>query len=179
MVRRFLLTIALLSWGCETHSQIYTAGSFKALPREGTKIVVQGNVRTGREMAERWLQDRGLIVLHRTDPVDSSVLCKTCNEEQAALAKTLFQGAEQAVTVQSSRLRDPDRIVVFVQSLSVRTQEELWNSTAWEQFPEGLSGEEAEAKIALLTCHALATVWRYRPAGYPTNTSRDLCNIHL
>ena len=177
MVRRVLLTMAVLSWGCATHVQIYTTGSFKALPREGTKIFVQGNARTGREMAERWLQDRGLIVLHGPDAADSSVLCKTCHDEQAALAKT--QGAEQAVSVQSSRLRDPDRLVVFVQSLSIHTKEEVWNSTAWEQFPEGLPSEEAEAKIALLTCHALATVWRYRPAGYPTNTSRDLCNIHL
>lgn len=179
MVRRFLLTIALLSWGCTTPVQIYTTGSFKALPREGTHIVVQGNVPRGRDMAEHWLQDRGLIVLHRPDSADSSVSCKTCNEERTALSKTLFQGAEQLVSVQSSRVKDPDRIVVFVQSLSLQTKDELWNGTAWEQFPEGLSGEEAETKIALLTCHALATVWRYRPAGYPTNTSMDLCHIHL
>jgi hypothetical protein len=78
-----------------------------------------------------------------------------------------------------TRNKDPEQLTVSVESLSVHNEDNLWNGTARKDFPADVSGELLDTNLELLSCHALATVWRYRPAGYLSDASRDYCYYHF
>ena len=172
-----VLTLGLLSPSCTTDlHQIYTAGSFRAIPGEGTSVLVWADDPTVHNTVQTWLRNQGLTVAEMTLPRQEMESCEGC-ERKTVLSQARLLKAGQVVFARLSRSENPDRLEIFIQSLSVKTEEDLWNATARENLPADVVGEQLHANIARLSCHALATVWRYRPAGYvgKTSTSIDYC----
>ena len=179
--RLLLLALALLSWGCtEDLRHVYTAGSFRAIPGEGTRVVVRAEDPTVRKVVQEWLRNHGLTVLDMTVPRQETESCQGC-ERKVVLSQARLLKAEQVVFAHSSRTENPDQLAIFIQSLSAHNEEDLWNGTARESFPADVSGEHLQRDLTVLSCHALATVWRYRAAGYLSgmSISRDYCHFQL
>lgn len=176
-----LLTLGLLSPGCTADlHRIYTAASFKAIPEEGTGVLVWAEDPTVRKVVQTWLRNHGLIILEAPLPQQETESCQGC-ERKAALSQARSLKAEQVVFAHSTRNDNPGQLAVFIQSLSAQNEDDLWNGTARENLPADVSGEQLHSNLTLLSCHALATVWRYRSAGYlgETSTSRDYCHFRL
>jgi hypothetical protein len=174
-----LLILGLLSAGCATDlHHIYTTGSFRAIPGETTSVFVWAEDPTVRQAVQTWLRGQGLIVLNTTSPRQEAESCLGC-ERKAALSQARSLKAEQVVLAYSSRNKDPEQLAVSVQGLSVHDEEDVWSGTARKDFPADITGELLQADLTLLSCHALATVWRYRPAGYLSDASKDYCYYHF
>ena len=64
-MRWFLFVIlGVLSAGCTPDfHHIYTAGSFRAIPEESTRVAVWAEDPTVRQAVQTWLRGHGLIVL--------------------------------------------------------------------------------------------------------------------
>ncbi len=172
-----VLIAGLLSSNCATdYHHIYTAGSFRAIPGEETSVLVWADDPTVHRTVQTWLRNHGLIVVDMTSPRQEMESCQGC-ERKTVLSQARLLKADQVVFAQLSRSENPDRLEIFIQSLSVKTEEDLWNGTARRNLPVDVVGEQLETNVARLSCHALATVWRYRPAGYlsKTSTSKDYC----
>jgi len=174
-----LLILGFLSAGCtpDLH-HIYTTGSFRAIPEEATRVAVWAEDPTVRQAVQTWLRGHGLIVLDTALPRQETESCQDC-ERKAALSQARSLKAEQVVLAYLSRNKDPEQLAVSVQSLSVRNEEDLWNGMARKNLPMDVVGEQLHMSITLLSCHALATVWRYRPAGYLSDISKDYCYYHF
>jgi hypothetical protein len=173
------LMLGILSSGCTTDlNHIYTAGSFRTIPGEGKGILVWAENAAVRETVQMWLRNHGLIILDQARPLQKTESCQDC-DSRTVLAHAKSLKAEQVVFARFSREENPDQLAVFIQALSVQNEEDLWNSMARKNFPADITGEQLQANLVVLTCHALATVWRYRPAGYLRNTSRDYCHYRL
>lgn len=179
MRRSLILIIATLSISCakDLH-HIYTAGSFRAIPGEGKGILVWAENAAVRETVQMWLRNHGLIILEQARPLQETESCQDC-DSRTVLAHAKSLKAEQVVFARFSREENPDQLAVFIQALSVQNEEDLWNSMARKTFPADIAGEQLQANLVVLTCHALATVWRYRPAGYLRNASTDYCHYRL
>lgn len=174
-----LLILGLLSAGCAPDfHHIYTAGSFKTIPEEGTRVAVWANDPIVHQAVQTWLRSHGLIVLDTALPRQETESCEGC-ERKAALSQAGLLKAEQVVLAYLSRNKDPEQLAVSVQSLSVPNEVDLWNGMARKNLPVDVVGEQLHMSITLLSCHALATVWRYRPAGYLSDTSKDYCYYHF
>ena len=174
-----LLIVGVLSSGCAgDFNRIYTAGSFRAIPGEGTSVFVWAEDPAVRAMVQTWLRGHGLIVVDAASAPQERESCQGC-ERKAALSQAKSLKADQVVLVYSTRNKDPEQLAVSVQSLSVHNEENLWNGTARKDFPADASGELLHRNLELLSCHALATVWRYRPAGYLSDASKDYCYYHF
>ncbi len=174
-----LLIVGLLSSGCVGDlNHIYTAGSFRAIPGEGTSLFVWAEDPTLRKVVETWLRGHKLIVLGTASPRQEAESCAGC-EQQAALSQARSLKAEQVVLAYSSQNKDTEQLTVSIQSLFVQNEQDAWSGLARMDVPAGVSGELLQAKLRLLSCHVLATVWRYRPAGYLSDASKDYCYFHL
>ncbi|MDF0675207.1 MAG: hypothetical protein P0120_12845 [Nitrospira sp.] len=174
-----LLIVGLLSSGCVGDlNHIYTAGSFRAIPGEATSVFVWAEDPTVRKAVQTWLRGHKLIILDATSPRQEAESCAGC-ERTAALSQARSLKAEQVVLAYSSRKKDMEQLTVSVQSLFVQDEEDAWSGMARGDVPADASGELLQANLRLLACHALATVWRYRPAGYLSDASKDYCYFHL
>ncbi|HJR76184.1 MAG TPA: hypothetical protein VJ805_04395 [Nitrospiraceae bacterium] len=173
------LILGLLSSGCAgDFNRIHTAGSFRTVPGEGTSMFVWAEDPTVRKAVQTWLRSHGLIVLDTTLPRNEGEPCPGC-ERKAALSEARLLKAEQVVIAYTSRNENPEQLSVSVQSLSAQNEEDLWSGTARKNLPADISGELLQTNLTLLSCHALATVWRYRPAGYLSDASKDYCYYHF
>jgi len=174
-----LLIVGLLSSGCVGDlNHIYTGGSFRAIPGEGTSLFVWAEDPALRKAVQTWLQGHKLIVLDTASPRQEVESCDGC-ERNAALSQARSLKAEQVVLVYSSQNKDTEQLTVTVQSLFVWNEQDAWSGLARMDVPADVSGELLQVNLRLLACHALATVWRYRPAGYLSDASRDYCYFHL
>ena len=175
-MRWFLfVTLGILSAGCTPDfHHIYTAGSFRVIPEEATRVAVWAEDPTVRQAVQTWLRGHGLIVLDTAFLRQDTESCQDC-ERKAALSQAKLLKAEQVILASLAWNKDPEQLAVSVQSLSVRNEEDLWNGMARKSVSADLVGEQLQTNITLLSCHALATVWRYRPAGYLNDASKDYC----
>lgn len=174
-----LLIVGLLSSGCVGDlNHIYTAGSFRVIPGEGTSLFVWAEDPTVRKAVQIWLRGHRLIVLDATSPRQEVESCNGC-ERNAALFQARSLKAEQVVLAYSSQNKDMEQLTVSIQSLFVQNEQDAWSGLARMDVPADVSGELLQTNLRLLACHALATVWRYRPAGYLGDASRDYCYFHL
>ena len=171
--------LGFLSSGCTPDfHHIYTNGSFRTIPEEATRVAVWAEDPTVRQAVQRWLRGHGLVVLDTAFLRQETESCQEC-ERKAALSQARQLKAEQVILAYLSRNTDPEQLAVSVQSLSVHNEEDLWNGMARKNLSADLTGESLHASITLLSCHALATVWRYRPAGYLNDPSKDYCYYHF
>jgi TusA-related sulfurtransferase len=162
--RILLLFFALHA--CSSATPVYTTGSYTRLPPHGMRIVVAANDPAVANTVRQWLEDRELVVVH-ADFESAS--------EKSVLNHGAQLGAQQAVLVESNRTARPARMEITIKGLSIPDGRDMWSGRAWNALPADVFGEEAQRNAETLTCHALATIWRYRPAGIPVNPSNDPC----
>lgn len=174
-----LVIVGLLSSGCAGDlNHIYTAGSFRTIPGEDTRVFVWAEDPTLGKAVQTWLRGHKVIVLDVTSSRQEAESCAGC-ERMAALSRARSLKAEQVVLAYSSQDKDMEQLTVSVQSLFVQNEADAWSGMARSDVSADISGELLQANLRLLACHALATVWRYRPAGYLSNASTDYCYFHL
>jgi hypothetical protein len=169
--------------GCRTEIHPVTTGSFKALPATGERVLVEGSEPAVVTAIAAWLEDRGLIVIERKElrPYLGNDTLRQCGEDCARTALidgARALGADELIVTQSSRLHAPDRLAVSLQGFAVRTGEDLWNASGQLVIPHtALNEERITQELATVACHALATVWGYRSAGFISESSVDFCHL--
>jgi len=174
----FVMTI-----GCRAEIHPVTTGSFKALPSTGERVLVEGSELAVVNAVAAWLEDRGLIVIEQElRPYLGNDTLRQCGEDcfrTAMIGGARALGADELILTQSSRPHAPDRLAVSLQGLAVRTGEDLWNASGQLVIPHtALNEAQITQELATVACHALATVWGYRPAGVTSESSVDFCHLH-
>jgi hypothetical protein len=178
------LALFALTIGCRAEIHPVTTGSFKALPSPGERVLVEGSELGVVNAVAAWLEDRGLIVIAQKElrqDMGNDTL-RQCGEDcfrTAMIERARALGADELIFTQSSRLHAPDRLAVSLQGLAVRTGENLWNASGQLVIPHtALNEQQITQELATVACHALATVWGYRPAGgLTTESSVDFCHL--
>lgn len=179
-----LLAFFAITVGCRAEIlHPVTTGSFKAVPSTGERVLVEGCELAVVNAVAAWVEDRGLIVIKQNEPrqsLDSDTLCQRGGESfrKAMIEGARALGADGLILTQSSRLQEPDRLAVSLQGLAVRTGEDLWNASGQLMMPyTALDEKQIRQELATVACHALATVWGYRSAGFMTESSEDFCHL--
>jgi hypothetical protein len=135
------------------------------------RVVLLTNEEALTASVRQWLEDRNLEVIHA-----ATTDCVRCGADALANNGPSF---EDAVLVEASRAPALHRMIVTVRGLSKTDARDLWSGTAWNHLPADVGGEEAERNAVTLSCHALGTIWRYRPGGITLSRSLDLCHRHV
>jgi hypothetical protein len=179
----FWLAFFAMSIGCRAEIHPVTTGSLKALPSTGERVVVEGSELAVVNAVAAWLENRGVIVIERTElrqylGNDTLRQCGADCVRTAMIEGARGLGADELILMQSSRLHAPDRLAVSLQGLAVQTGEDLWNASGQLAIPyTALNEEQITQELATVACHALATMWGYRPAGVITERSVDFCHL--
>jgi hypothetical protein len=168
----WVLLLGLVLGGCSASLEpIYTSGSYTRLPRDDMRVVLLTNEKALTASVRQWLEDRHLEVIHA-----ATTDCVRC---EADALRTNGPSFDDAVLVEAIRASALHRMIVTVRGLPKTGARDLWSGTAWNHLPPDVGGEEAERNAVTLSCHALGTIWRYRPAGITLNRSLDLCHRHI
>ena len=177
------LAFFAMTIGCRAEIHPVTTGSFRALPSTGERVVVEGNELAVVNAVAAWLGERGLIVIEQNELRQylGHDTLRQCGEDcfrTAMIDGARALGADELIHMQSSRLHAPDRLAVSLQGLAVQTGEDLWNASGQLVILHtALNEEQITRELATVACHALATVWGYRPAGFTTESSVDFCHL--
>jgi hypothetical protein len=177
------LAFFAMTIGCRAEIHPITTGSFRALPSTGERVVVEGNELAVVNAVAAWLGERGLIVIEQNELRQylGHDTLRQCGENcfrTAMIDGARALGADELIHMQSSRLHAPDRLAVSLQGLAVQTGEDLWNASGQLVILHtALNEEQITRELATVACHALATVWGYRPAGFTTESSVDFCHL--
>jgi hypothetical protein len=177
------LAFFAMTIGCRAEIHPVTTGSFKALPSTGERVLVKGSELAVVNAVAAWLEDRGLIVIEQNELRQylGNDTLRHCGEDcfrTAMIDGARALGADELILTQSSRQQAPDRLAVSLQGLAVRTGEDLWNASGQLVIPHtALNEEQITQELATVACHALATMWGYRPAGFTTESSVDFCHL--
>jgi hypothetical protein len=177
------LVFFAMTIGCRAEIQPVTTGSFKSLPSPGERVLVEGSEDAVVNAVATWLEDRGVIVIKQNEPRQylGNDTVRQCREDcfrTAMIEDAKALGADELILMQSSRLHAPDRLAVSLQGFAVQTGEDLWNVSGQLVIPyTALNEEEITQKLTTVACHALATMWGYRPAGFSTEPSVDFCHL--
>ena len=165
--------LALWMGGCGRTLYPITTGSYRALPQEGSKLVVWGSDIASRVAVATWLQDRGLKVW------DPGVVQRMSDEESSRTAGDWQRGFEavEALHADGLVLVEAPGLPAFPASIRIRGFKRdggaEWEAAAW--YPDGrLSVGDV---IPSLACQALATLWGFRPAGYHEIDSPGMCTL--
>ena len=167
-----VLLVTLAFGGCSASLEpIYTSGSYTRLPRDGMRVILLTNETALTAPARQWLEDRNLEVIHA-----ATTDCVRCEADALPNNDLSF---DDAVLVEASRAPALHRMIVTVRGLSKTDARDLWSGMAWNHLPADVGGEEAQRNAVTLSCHALGTIWRYRPGGLSLSPSLDLCHRHV
>ncbi len=178
-----LLSMCLILSACGASRQIYISSSHNTLPSPGARVSVVGNSMTVLSSAESWLRDRDLYVIdlgpaqpHTT--AASSVPCPEQCETTAAVEAAKTAGADYVVLFRVSTEHAPERFSIMISGFAVKSGKEIFSAGGTEFLrPEGVGENDRNAAPTNILCHALATVWHYRPGGYSGDKSLDYCHI--
>ena len=178
-----LLWICLILSACGAGRQIYISSSYNTLPSPGARISVVGNNMTVLSSAESWLRDRDLYVIElgaaqpHTTPA-SGVPCPEQCEITAALEAAMTAGVDYVMFFRVSIEHAPERFAIVISGFAVKSRKEIFTAGGTEFLgPEGVNEHDRDATPTHILCHALATVWQYRPGGYSVDKSIDYCHI--
>lgn len=178
-----LLLICLFISACTSGRDIYTSASYNALPTTSSRISVQGNNGVVLTMAKAWLRDRGLYVIE--DELSYSVaiskndgLCARPCPMTAPAERAKPVDADYVVRFHVSAEHNPERLSIVVTSAAMRTGNEIFSAEALVSMGTDLTNEEERnSALKSLLCHALATIWQYRPGGYANDWSFNYCYL--
>jgi len=177
------LAFFAITIGCRAEIHPITTGSFKALPSTGERVLVNGSELAVVNAVAAWLENRGLIVIKQNELQqylgnDTLRQCGADCFRTAMIEGARALGADELIIMQSSRLQAPDRLAVSLQGLAVQTGEDLWNASGQLLIPyTALNEEQITQELVTVACHALATMWGYRPAGLIAEHSVDFCHL--
>jgi hypothetical protein len=178
-----LLCMCLILSACGAPRQIYISSSYHTLPSPGARVSVVGNNMTVLSSAESWLRDRDLYVIElgsaqpHTTPASGAPCSEQC-QTKAALDAAKVSGVDYVVLFRVSMEHAPERFSIMVAGFAVKSGKEIFNSAGTEfLMPEGVDENDRNAAPTHILCHALATVWQYRPGGYSVDESMDYCHI--
>lgn len=178
-----LLWICLVLSACGAGRQIYVSSSYHSLPSPGARVSVIGNNMTLLSSAESWLRDRDLYVIAlgsaqpHTTPA-SGVPCREQCETTAAVEAAKAAGVDYVVLFRLSVEHAPERFSILITGLAVKSGKEIFTAGGTELLGvEELDDDDRNAAPTHILCHALATVWQYRPGGYSVDDSMDFCHI--
>jgi hypothetical protein len=178
-----LLSMCLIVSACGAGRQIYISSSYHTLPSPGARVSVLGNDISLLSSAESWLRDRNLYVIalgsvqpHTT--AEGGVPCPEQCDTTAAVEAAKAAGVEYVVLFHLSVEHAPERSSIVINGFDVKSGKEIFTAGGTELLkPENLDDKDPHARPRTILCHALATVWQYRPAGYSVDTSTDYCHI--
>lgn len=178
-----LLSICLILSACASPPHIYIASSYNGLPSPGTRVSVLGNNMTVQSSAETWLRDRDLHVIERgagqtgMTPANG-MLCPEGCEPAAAIKAGKAAGVDYVVLFRVSVEHGPEKYAVMINGFAVKSGTEIFSADGTEFLgSESLAEEDRNRALITILCHALATVWQYRPGGYSAETSMDYCHV--
>jgi hypothetical protein len=167
-----VLNLLLLSGCSNSIAPVVTTGSYKSLPSPGTSVLIAADDDAVRATLAQWLRDRDLSVVG----TDAAPSCDHCTIA-SLLAQAKRLEADQIAIVEMSS-RQSDRRALSVRGLSAKDGAELWSGSAWSRLLSDASAEELQRERVLLSCHVLATVWRFRAGGVALNRAIDPCYFH-
>ena len=180
-----LLSMGLILSACGVDRQIYISSSYSVLPSPGTRVSVVGNNMTVLSSAENWLRDRDLYVIElgsaQARPTPASALpCPEQCQTTAAVEAAKAAGVDYLVLFRVSMEHAPERFSIMISGFAVKSGKEIFSTSGTEFLgPEGVDENDRHAAPRRILCHALATVWQYRPGGYSIDKSIDYCHIQL
>ncbi|MDQ6735763.1 MAG: hypothetical protein M3Z35_16885 [Nitrospirota bacterium] len=144
---------------------------------------VAGNNMAVLATAETWLQDRGLYVINRNAAQGNAVAstgipCHEWRETTAMLEAARTVGADYVILFKVSMEHAPERLSIVIKSLATKTGEEIFQAEGTEFLTgERMDAEDKDEALNHISCHALATVWRYRPSGPSDERSDHYCHM--
>lgn len=189
-----MLGLVVLLDGCTRYILPITDGFHQSLPTQQTRVVIWGDHAGAVGAATTWLLKRGLRVVERAKLQqifnEQNIRLTHTPEDDAALLRVGKLAGAQTIVFLETRITPQEvasaaisayggrsaKYTVYNVGLSLRgvdveTGEVKWSGTA--RYPE--PGRNVEQGVALLTCHALATAWGFRPTG--TISTRDACTL--
>jgi hypothetical protein len=181
-----ILTVCLIMLAlgaCASHKPIYTSASYSMLPASGSRVSVVVNNMAILATAETWLQDRGLYVVPQNTAqtntkASTGAPCLDRCERAAALETAKAAGADYAILVNVSMAHAPERLSIVIKGFATKTSEEIFQAEGTKFLgKEWMHPEDKNEALNHIFCHALATVWRYRPGGLSDDQSDHYCHI--
>jgi hypothetical protein len=183
VLRLFLMTMGLIMGACASNESIYTSASYSTLPASGGRVSVVGSNMTVLATVETWLQDRGLYVIDRNTAQGNAATstgtpCHEWCDTTATLEAARTVGADYVIIFKVSMEHAPERLSIIIKSLATKTGEEIFRAESREFLSsDRMDAEDKNEALNHLTCHALATVWRYRPGGPSDDRSDHYCHM--
>jgi hypothetical protein len=133
--------------------------------------------------AKEWLRDRNLYVidLEPAQPVMTPASSAPCSEQcqtAAVLEAAKAAGVDYVMFFRVSTDHTPQTLSVTINGFAVKSGKEIFTAAGTEFLgPEKMNEDNRSLAPTNVLCHALATVWQYRPGGYSMDKSRDYCHI--
>lgn len=181
--RLSLITMGFIMSACASREPIYTSASYSTLPASGGRVSVVGNNMAVLATAETWLQDRGLHVIDRhaaqgNAAASTGTPCHEWCDTTATLEAARTVGVDYVIIFKASMEHAPERLSIIIKSLATKTGEEIFQAESRESLSnDRMDTEDKSEALNHLTCHALATVWRYRPGGPSDDRSDHYCHM--
>ena len=131
---------------------------------------------------EAWLQDRGLYPINRNaqraNAFPSEIPCPKRCDTGATLEAAKAAGADYLILFKVSIEHAPERLSIIIKGLATKTGEEIFRTEGTELLDsEWMHPEDKNEALNHILCHALATVWQYRPGGYLDDRSDHYCQL--
>lgn len=178
-----LLSVCLIVSACGIDRQISISSSYHTLPSTGARVSVLGNNMSLLSSAESWLRDRNLYVVvlnsaqFHTTP-EGGVPCPERCDTTAAVEAAKAAGLDYIVLFHLSMEHAPERFSIVISGFDVKSGKEVFTAGGTELLKsENLDDNDSYAGPTTILCHALATVWQYRPGGRSVDTSTHYCHI--
>ncbi|WP_447986134.1 hypothetical protein [Nitrospira sp. Nam74] len=179
-----VLCMCVIVSACGANRQIYvSSSSYHALPSPGARVSVIGNDARVLSSAKEWLHDRNLYVIELgpAQPLTIPESIATCPEQchtAAVLGAAKAAGVDYVVFFRVSMDHTPERFSVTINGFAVKSGKEIFSATGTDFLgPEKMDENDRSLAPSHILCHALATVWQYRPGGYSIDKSIDYCHI--
>jgi hypothetical protein len=175
--------ICLILSACGAGRPIYISSSYHTLPSPGARVSVIGNNVTVLSSVENWLRDRDLYVIELGSAQSlmnpaNGVPCPEQCETTAAVEAAKAAGVDYVVIFHVSMEHAPERFAIMIRGVAVKSGKEIFTAGGTEFLgAEDLDENDRHAAPTNILCHALATVWQYRPGGYFVDNSTDYCHI--
>lgn len=175
--------MGLVMGACASHTPIYTSASYSMLPPPSSRVSVVGNNMAIFATAKAWLQDRSLYVVAQNAAQDHAAAstgapCLDRCEGAGAMEAAKAANADYLILFNVSMGHAPERLSIAIKSLATKTGKEIFRAegTQWLSG-EWMHPEDINEALNHILCHALATVWRYRPGGLSDDRSHHYCHI--
>lgn len=170
--------IAFMMCACASDEKVATSSSVKNLPTFGSRVWVWSQEGVAAAVATQWISDRGLYPVQKPLPISLESLCKdTCDGHAVARALTTTKEADYVLLIRVANDGAPDRLMVRMNGISLSSSAEIFSGSGWEWMEESSHDEDKNRRLSNLVCKTLATMWRYRAAGFVEHESVDYCNL--